>query len=135
MTDSVDTELSARILQPGSGSWAARILLRYDPMDPYAVAMTVHVRGQDGVTWLFGRELLNEGLRQSCGLGDVSIAPCPQAPSALLHVTLRDDASNAVLELRAAPVNEFMRMTHQLVPAGSEGSFLDIEDDVSPISG
>ncbi|MDX6234482.1 MAG: hypothetical protein QOH68_3590 [Nocardioidaceae bacterium] len=135
MIDSVDAELSARVLKPGSGSSAARILLRYDPMDPYAVVMTVRVHGQDGVTWLFGRELLDEGLRRATGVGDVSIAPCPQAPTALFHVILRDDASHAVLELRVAPVAEFMRMTFKLVPSGREEKFLAIDDDVSAISG
>jgi hypothetical protein len=53
----------------------------------------------------------------------------------LFHVTLRDDANTAVLELRLAPVAEFMRTTYGLVPSGSEGSFLIIEDDVSPIAG
>ena len=135
MTDSVDAELSARVLKPGSGATAARINLRYDPVDPYAVVMTVRVHGQDGVTWLFGRELLDEGLRRATGVGDVSIGPCPEAPTALFHVILRDDASDAVLELRVAPVEEFMRMTYQLVPSGREGTFLAIEDDVSAISG
>jgi hypothetical protein len=135
MIDSVDAELSARILKSGSGSTAARILLRYDPMDPYAVVMTVRVHGQDGVTWLFGRELLDEGLRRATGVGDVSIAPCPQAPAALFHIILRDDANHAVLELRVAPVAEFMRMTYKLVPSGRERTFLTIDDDVSAISG
>jgi hypothetical protein len=135
MNNSVDAELSARVLQPGSGSWAARTRLGYDPADPYAINMTVHVRDQDEVTWLFSRELLDEGLRQTSGVGDVSISPCPQAPSDLIHVTLRNDANSAVLELRAAPVAEFIRTTYRLVPSGSEGSFLTIEDDVSPIAG
>jgi hypothetical protein len=104
-------------------------------VDPYAITMTVHVRGQDEVTWLFSRELLDEGLRQTSGVGDVTISPCPQAPADLFHLTLRNDANSAVLELRVAPVAEFMRTTYGLVPSGSEGSFLIIEDDVSPIAG
>jgi hypothetical protein len=135
MSNSVDAELSARVLNAGSGTWAARTRLRYDPADPYAIIMTVHVRGQDEVTWLFSRELLDEGLRQTSGVGDVSISPCPQAPSDLFHVTLRNDANSAVLELRVAPVAEFIRTTYGLVPSGSEGGFLTIEDDVSPIAG
>ena len=135
MSNSVDAELSGRVLNAGSGSCAARIRLRYDSVDPYAITMTVHVRGQDEVTWLFSRELLDEGLRQTSGVGDVTISPCPQAPSDLFHVTLRNDANRAVLELRVAPVAEFMRTTYGLVPSGSECSFLTIEDDVSPIAG
>jgi hypothetical protein len=131
MIDSVDAELSARRLTPGCGSWAARTRLQYDPTDPYAIIMTVHVRGQDEVRWLFSRELLDDGLRQASGDGDISIAPCPNAPSDLLHVTLRDDVNSAVLELRAAPIVQFIRMTYGLVPSGDEGRFLTIEDDVS----
>jgi hypothetical protein len=52
----------------------------------------------------------------------------------LLHVTLRDDVSDAVLEIGIAPVKEFLLLTNELVPPGNEGSFLVVEDAVSAIA-
>ena len=131
----VTAELSGRVLSPGSGPVAAGIHLRYDSVDPYAVVMRVRLPGDQPVPWTFGRELLDFGLSGTSGAGDVTVAPCPQRPSALLHVTLRDDVSDAVLEMGMAPIKEFLRLTDELVPPESEDSFLLVEDDVSAIAG
>jgi hypothetical protein len=131
----IATELSARLLQQGSKSAAARIHLQYRSTDAYAIEMTIRLRDQKAITWLFGRDLLDDGLRQESGLGDVRIAPCPQAPTALLHVTLRDDICAVDLEMRSAPVAEFLRLTYLEVPHGTEGLFVLIEDDVSALVG
>jgi len=85
------TQLSARVLRPGSGSLAARIHLSYGPGDPYAVVMVIRVPGNAEVRWMFSRDLLAEGIRCSSGMGDVTVAPCPEVPSDLLHMTLRND--------------------------------------------
>jgi hypothetical protein len=128
------TQLSARVLKAGYGSLAARIHLSYDPWDPYAVVMAIRVAGAEEVRWMFSRELLAEGTRCSSGMGDVTVAPCPEAPSHLLHVTLRTDVSAAVLEFRLAPIDEFLASTYELVPAGWEGMFLKVDDDVRAIA-
>jgi hypothetical protein len=128
------TQLSARVLRPGSGSLAARIHLSYGPGDPYAVVMVIRVPGNAEVRWMFSRDLLAEGIRCSSGMGDVTVAPCPEVPSDLLHMTLRNDVSSAVMEMRLAPIKEFLRSTYELVPAGWEGVFLKVDDDVRAIA-
>jgi uncharacterized protein (DUF1786 family) len=130
----VTAELSARVLSPGSASVAARVQIRYDSTDPYAVVMTVRLPGGGPIPWIFGRELLDDGLSSTSGAGDVTVAPCPQAVSVLLHVTLRDDVSDAVLEMGVAPIKEFLLLTYELVPPGREGLFLHVEDDVRSIA-
>ena len=130
----VTAELSARVLWPGSGSVAARIHLQYRSTDPFAVQMTIRVRGNEPSTWTFGRELLDDGLRRASGVGDITVEPCPQAPTVLLHVTLRDDVSEAALELRRAPIAEFVSETYDAVPAGHERLFLLVDDDVSALA-
>jgi hypothetical protein len=128
------TQLSARVLRPGSGSLAARIHLSYDPRDPYAVVMVIRVTGNDEVRWMFSRDLLAEGTRCSSGMGDVTVEPCPEGPSALLHMTLRNDVSSAVMEMRLEPIKEFLGSTYELVPVGWEGMFLKVDDDVRAIA-
>jgi hypothetical protein len=120
----VTTELSARVLLPCDESVAARVELRYISTDPFAVQMTISVRGIDPCTWMFGRELLDDGLRRTSGVGAVTIEPCPQAATTLLHVTLRDAVISAVLELHSAVVDEFLSRTYETVPRGREGLFL-----------
>ena len=131
----IATELSARLLQQGRRSVAARIQLQYRATDPYAVEMTIRLPDQKPMPWLFGRDLLDDGLRHESGVGDVRIAPCPQAPTELLHVRLRDDIAAVDLEMRFAPVAEFLRQAYLQVPRGAEGLFVLIEDDVSPLVG
>jgi hypothetical protein len=128
------TQHAARVLRPGRGSLAARIHLSYSRRDPYAVAMWIMESGGEGVSWIFSRELLAEGTRCTSGLGDVSVAPCPEAPSDLLHLTLRSDVGAAVMEMRLAPIIEFLRSTYELVPAGQESMFLKVDDDVRAIA-
>jgi hypothetical protein len=130
----VTADFSARVLRPGSGSVAARIHLHFESTDPYAVVMTVRLPGRETIPWIFARELLDDGLSRASGAGDVTVEPCPHAPSLLLHVTLRDDVSEAVLEMRMAPVFEFLLSTHERVPPGREGQFLLVEDDVRVIA-
>jgi Streptomyces sporulation and cell division protein, SsgA len=127
-------QLSARVLRPGSGSVAARIHLTYEPADPYAVLMEIRLPGGEAVNWMFGRELLAEGTHIPAGIGDVTVQPCPEAPSDLLHMTLRNEASDAVMEMRLAPIDEFLRSSYGLVPAGREGTFLEVDDDVRAIA-
>jgi Streptomyces sporulation and cell division protein, SsgA len=126
-------ELSARLLQQGSSSVAARIHLQYKSNDPYAIEMTIRLRDQTPITWMFGRDLLDDGLRQESGVGDVRIAPCPQGPTALLHITLRDDIGAVDLEMLRAPIAEFLQLSYLRVPRGTEGLFVLIEDDVSAL--
>jgi hypothetical protein len=130
----VTAELSARVLWPGSGSRSARIRLQYRSTDPFAVLMTIRLRGSEPSTWTFGRELLDDGLRRASGLGAITVEPCPQAPTVLLHVTLRDDVSEAALELRRAPIAEFVSRTYDTVPARHEGLYLVVDDDASALA-
>jgi hypothetical protein len=96
--------------------------------------MVIRVSGNDEVRWMFSRDLLAEGTRCSSGMGDVTVAPCPEAPSDLLHMTLRNDVRSAVMEMRSAPIEEFLGSTYEVVPAGWEGMFLRVDDDVRAIA-
>jgi hypothetical protein len=96
--------------------------------------MVIRVPGGQEVTWMVGRDLLAEGTRCPSGMGDVTVAPCPEAPSDLLHMTLRTDVSAAVMELRLAPIDEFLASTYEVVPAGWEVMFLKVDDDVRAIA-
>ena len=43
-------------------SFRIPVELRYETSDPYAVRLTFHLPGDAPVTWVFGRELLIDGV-------------------------------------------------------------------------
>jgi hypothetical protein len=94
------------------------VQMRYDPADPLAV--TLWVNGPHGEeTWVFGRDLLADGLRSMIPVGDGSVQV--QATSVLTEVS-RADGSGTVTVLRLPWWNtrEFIRLSQNEVPRGRE---------------
>ncbi|MFD7642102.1 SsgA family sporulation/cell division regulator [Kitasatospora sp. NPDC059795] len=98
--------------------------LRYHRADPYAVHLDCHVDLDEPITWLFGRELLAQGLEGSAGIGDVTVRRSATDPE-LLAIALTTPGHTAVLHTPRAPVRDFLRLTHRVVPPGTEHRHLD----------
>jgi hypothetical protein len=49
-------------------------------------------------------------------------------------MTLRNEVSSAVMEMCLVPIEEFLRSTYEVVPAGWEGMFLKVDNDVRAIA-
>ncbi|MFF0387983.1 SsgA family sporulation/cell division regulator [Kitasatospora sp. NPDC004615] len=99
--------------------------LRYYRTDPYAVHLDCHADLDEPITWLFGRELLTEGLNGRAGLGDVTVRRSPADPGRLA-IALTTPGHTAVLHTPAAPIRAFLRRSHRVVPPGTEHHHLDI---------
>lgn len=99
----------------------------YDPTDPFAVSVTFHTVEGD-VRWVFGRELLAEGLVEPAGDGDVHIWPSlNDRGEAVVNIDLVSPDGELLAEVAAAPVHEFVARSMRLVPPGSESSRLDLD--------
>ncbi|MFE9422362.1 SsgA family sporulation/cell division regulator [Kitasatospora sp. NPDC006697] len=100
--------------------------LGYDPGDPYAVRLTFHLPGDAPVTWVFGRELLLDGISVPSGEGDVHIHPVADGE---VCIQLRSPDGDALLRCAAAPLVAFLARADRLVPMGEElaGRSLDAE--------
>ncbi|WP_043910710.1 SsgA family sporulation/cell division regulator [Kitasatospora griseola] len=98
--------------------------LRYHRADPYAVHLDCHADLDEPITWLFGRELLAEGLRGRAGIGDVTVRRSESDPE-LLAIALNTPGHTAVLHTPAAPVRDFLLLSQLLVPPGTEHEHLD----------
>jgi hypothetical protein len=99
------------------------VQMRYDPADPLAVTLTVN--GPQGhETWVFGRDLLADGLRSMVPVGEGAVQV--QATSVLTEVSRADD-SGAVTVLRLPWWNtrEFIRLSQNEVPRGRETCDVD----------
>jgi hypothetical protein len=126
----------------GPRSWTAvPAALLYDSADPYAVRVRfgedvgttdAGPDDDDGVEWLLSRELLRTGLSCPAGDGDVRIWPARSALD-VLFLQLRAPSGEALFELSAAVVGEFLRETEQLVPAGQESELLRVDDELSAL--
>jgi hypothetical protein len=105
--------------------------LEYDTRDPYAVAVVLHA-GANAVRWLFGRDLLADGLLGRCGDGDVRIGPAGDPELVVVELTSPDGA--AVLEAPAKEIAAFLDTTYEAVPAGCESDWFDFETELEKLS-
>jgi hypothetical protein len=98
------------------------VALSYDPADPFAVR--VDITGHErNLTWIFGRDLLADGLRSMVpiGEGDVQV----QATSVLTEISFLTDDRVVVLRLPWWNTREFVRLTQTEVPRGEESCDVD----------
>jgi hypothetical protein len=115
----------------GAGPRPVPAELEYDTRDPYAVAVVLHA-GASAVRWLFGRDLLADGLLAHCGDGDVRIGPA--ADPALIVVELASPDGAAVLEAPAKEIAAFLDRTYETVPADSESDWFDFDTELEKLS-
>src|SRR6476620_5465590 len=126
----------------GPQSWTeVPALLRYEPSDPFAVRIAVGDVGDQnatvdpdggGIAWLVSRELLQSGLDQPAGDGDVRVWPA-SATADVLFLHLRAPSGEALFELSRATLAAFVRETEVLVPSGSEDTVLDLDEELTAL--
>jgi hypothetical protein len=103
--------------------------VRYDVTDPYAVTVAFQVGHGQWLEWVFGRDLLAEGLAGAAGDGDVRICRDACDPTVLIF-ELDSPFGQAVIEGVAADFAEFLGRTCAEVPRGTESRFLNMDDMV-----
>jgi hypothetical protein len=124
----------------GPRSWTdVPAVLGYDPADPYAVRISFGEVGttadgatsvdDGGIAWLLGRELLRSGLDRPTGEGDVRIWPA-HSTADVLFLHLQAPSGEALFELSRATVAAFLRQTDAMVAPGTEGTLLDIDEEI-----
>jgi hypothetical protein len=120
------------LLTPGAPSAPIEAELRYDPDDPYAVAVGFHT-GQGEVEWMFGRELLADGLIARTGEGDIAVRPSPEDPERVL-VELDAPTGFAVLSGRAEDIAEFLDLSYDVVSSGEEELWIDFDRELAKLA-
>src|SRR3954447_16744670 len=126
----------------GPQAWTAvPAALVYDSADPFAVRVRFGDGGPDdvdtpdedgGVEWLLSRDLLRAGLTGPVGEGDVRLWPA-RGGLDVVFLQLRAPSGEALFELSAAVVADFLRETELLVPVGAESSALRVDDELSAL--
>src|SRR3954467_6340148 len=127
--------LTLQLIGPRAGHVVPAVLPS-EAADPFAVRITFGDTGtgagDDGVTWLVGRELLRLGLGAPAGDGDVRVWPA-SATADVLFLHLRAPSGEALFELSRATLAAFLRETEALVPSGSEAAVLDLDDELATL--
>lgn len=123
----VSAELSLKLVVPQQGVLPLRADLSYTREDPYAIRVVFRLGSDEPVEWVFARDLLSAGAEGETGEGDVRVWPS----AGVLNVRLISPFGEACFEAPADDVAAFLRRSYQLVPAGAESAYLDIESGLT----
>jgi len=99
---------------------------RYRSNDPFAVQLLLSIDQSPAITWVFGRELLVEGVRGPAGMGDVQIFPVHDGTV----IELRSGEQSARLLSHTPDLLDFLDHSIELVPTGSESAYFEVESDL-----
>ncbi|WP_055695947.1 SsgA family sporulation/cell division regulator [Streptomyces prasinopilosus] len=129
----VEREVELRLILSPERNVPVPARLGYRTDDPYAVHIVFHVDSGQPVHWTFARELLVEGVFRPCGHGDVRVWPSRAAGRDAVLVALSSPGGDALLEVPAAQVSSWLERTLRVVPSGSEGGRLGLDDALAAL--
>jgi hypothetical protein len=128
----VRADLSLRLVLGGDRSETVPVRLGYSSRDPWAVT-AVFVTPDGEVTWVFGRDLLEEGLAGPAGEGDVAVWPVVTGRQRILYLSLASPNGSALLEADLDAVATFLQTTYQHVPKGTELDHTDLDAELAAL--
>lgn len=129
----VVTEFGLVLIVPEHGGVPLTARMRYRGDDPYALQMAFHVGATDPVEWIFARDLLAEGLVSQAGEGDVRVWRGTGPAREVLNISLSSPFGQARFEAPLAVVSAFLLRTYEVVPAGREDDFIDIDGELDDL--
>jgi hypothetical protein len=131
---SVSTGLTLRLVLGGDADVLVPATMVYDSTAPFAVSTVFHTSEGD-VTWVFGRDLLEDGLIGPVGQGDVAVWPSHTAGRRVVCLSLASPSGSALLEAAQADVVEFLDATFAITPMGTEMDELDLDAELLELLG
>jgi Streptomyces sporulation and cell division protein, SsgA len=144
----ISAELGLKLVVPQQTIVPLVASMFYSGSDPYAVRMAFHVGTDEPVEWIFARDLLAAGIESRQGEGDVHVWPspgscaetsdldltgAPEPGEKVLNIELSSPFGQAHFEAPAQAMSAFLRRTYQIVPAGQESSYIDIEAELNDL--
>jgi hypothetical protein len=146
----ISAELGLKLVVPQQTIVPLVASMYYSGSDPYAVRMAFHVGSDEPVEWIFARDLLAAGTESRQGEGDVQVWPSPvsvaetgdldligaaEPRGKVLNIELSSPFGQAHFEAPAEAMSAFLRRTYQIVPAGQESRFIDIDTELNDLLG
>lgn len=124
---SIEARIPMCLLVEGTSGLTLIAALRYESQDPYAIRATF-TAGDTSVTWILARDLLQQGLVDASGDGDVRVWPEldeDEQPAVMIRLSSPDGI--AVLSVEADLMQQFLHRTFAVVPGGEEWRHLDLD--------
>ena len=103
--------------------------LRYHSNDPFAVQLLLSIDQGPVISWVFGRELLINGVGMPAGIGDVQVFPTHDG----VVIELRSGDATARLLAHSPDVVDFTERTIELVPLGTEMDHCDLDSGLGSL--
>ncbi|MGH3795081.1 MAG: SsgA family sporulation/cell division regulator [Pseudonocardiaceae bacterium] len=115
---------------------AAPVVTRwtYSMDDPFAVTLVIQTRGDQCVDWVLARDLLVAGLTGPAGIGDVRVRPAQMAEWDVALIEIRSPDGRAMLEVDRDLLQQFVDATVEVIPLGSESTFIDMDAEIEKIT-
>lgn len=129
----VSAELGLSLVVPEHGIVPLVASLYYSAGDPYAIRMAFHVGMDEPVEWIFARNLLAVGLEGPAGEGDVQVWPGEDHGEEVLNIALSSPFGEAHFEAPRSATAEFLRRTYEVISAGREGDFIDLDSELDEL--
>ncbi|MEU7056333.1 SsgA family sporulation/cell division regulator [Streptomyces sp. NPDC046197] len=129
----VERELELRLVVSPETGIPVPARLGYRTDEPYAVHIVFHIDSDQPVHWTFARELLVEGVFRPCGRGDVRVWPARAEGRGVVALGLSSPHGEALLEAPAAQLAAWLERTLRVVPPGTEGRRLGIDDELAEL--
>ena len=100
--------------------------LTYSIAEPFAISALF--RTSDGnINWIFARDLLENGLTESVGEGDVMIWPAHDADGEIICISLSSPGGNALLEADSDELRRFLDQSYNIVKRGQESDYVNVD--------
>lgn len=134
-SESLPLPESVCVETPGklSGVGNIKTEFRYDPAHPFTVTMAFpgeHEDDGDVVSWSYGRDLLDAGLKDWAGQGDVRIW---STDTNSVHIKLQSPDGAALFEYDKKVLREFVREVYKQVPRNKETAHIDLDAAIDRI--
>ena len=135
MSTEIEQSVQARMVASAPQMETLPAVLSYNRTDPFAVRMafpaSATLQGAE-VSWEFSRELLAAGMDGPAGIGDVRVRPFGYDRTVLeFHAA----EGIAMVHVHTAELRRFLRRAQELVPAGDEHRFLDLDRSLTHLLG
>ncbi|MBV2362290.1 SsgA family sporulation/cell division regulator [Streptomonospora nanhaiensis] len=123
-------ELGLRLVVPDRTAVPLVARLDYTADDPYAIKVAFHTGEDEPVEWIFARELLTVGIVRAAGEGDVRVWPESGNGERTVNIALSSPFGQAQFDAPVSPLAEFLHRTYEIVPAGREGEFVNLDAEI-----
>jgi hypothetical protein len=130
---SLQQTVRARLITDDRPELPVRPTLRYDSAEPFAVHIDFPAQVSadgEGVTWMFARALLEEGLGRPAGEGDVRIRPAGWARTV---IEFRSPLGLAEIRFGTATLRRFLLRSYDIVEPGAEDLGPDLDHGLAAL--